>query len=100
MARRVIGFGAGAGDRQRDQSRLRLGPTLGVRRGDSAEPTNGIPTAIGGVVAVLGRVVARFEDQVAGLRAFGYLGRAGVGCETKVRETADQERDQSERDHA
>jgi hypothetical protein len=57
---RMTGFGEDSSYRQSDQARLRVNPPF---RDDEG-------AALGGIVAVLGRVLARFQDQIAGLRAF------------------------------
>ena len=54
----------------------RVGPVLGHDE----------RSAVGGVAAVLGRVLAGLEDQVAGLRARGHRNRVVVGAEAEVAE--------------
>ena len=66
----------------------RIGPVLGHDE----------RAAVGGVAAVLGRVVAVLEDQVAGLGTGGDRDRVGVGREAEVPETEDRQSDEAEGD--
>ena len=86
--RGVVREGADAGDRQRDQPRLRVGPVL--RHDERA--------AVGRVAALLRGVVAVLEDQVAGLRTVRHRDRIRAGREAKVGETGDEDADQHEGD--